>query len=237
VLNLGKQERIRERYKAMRPGYRPALEIYTEWLDALVTPNTRLLDAGCGPAGLVKQHVGHARLVVGVDEYVTHFDQPAEIPTLAEATIAALPFADNSIHLATCSWVLEHLKQPEAVFREIYRALAPGGHFLFITPNANNYAVWMRRLVPNAASKRIVSAIYGRDEDFINPTYYRANRYTGLQRQLAEAGFTCVQFEHVGDPSYMAMHELLFRAAVVAERILDRFWHSGRVHLVGHFQK
>jgi hypothetical protein len=35
----------------------------------------------------------------------------------------------------------------------------------------------------------------------------------------------------------MAMHELLFRAAVVAERILDRFWHSGRVHLVGHFQK
>jgi hypothetical protein len=31
-----------------------ALEIYIQWLDRLILENTRLLDAGCGPGGLVK---------------------------------------------------------------------------------------------------------------------------------------------------------------------------------------
>jgi SAM-dependent methyltransferase len=237
MLNLSKQERARQRYKAIRPGYRMALEIYKEMMDGLVTPETRLLDAGCGPAGLVKEYVGTARLVVGADRYVTSWTEPAEIPILAESELAALPFADNTFDLITCSWVLEHLAEPLAVFREVSRVLKPGGHFLFITPNKLNYAVWMRRLVPSAISQRVVHAIYGRNEDFINPTFYQANTTRDVDRALTAAGLTCRRLEHVGDPTYLAVNELAFRAAVLLEGAIDRLWPQSRVHLVGMYEK
>ncbi len=237
MLNLTKQERYRARYQSLKPGYRPALEVYRALMDSLVRPSTRLLDAGCGPAGLVKDYVGIAALVVGTDAYVTHFDQPAEIDTLVESEIGALPFADNSFHLITCSWVLEHLANPAAVFAEAHRVLKPGGHLVFITPNALNYNVWLRRLVPSAIAKSVVHAIYGRDEDFINPTFYRANSYRSIDRALTTAGFVCDRFEYVGDPTYLALNDALFRTSVLLEGLIDRFWHAGRVHLVGSYRK
>jgi SAM-dependent methyltransferase len=237
MLNLTKQERYRARYQSLKSDYRPALDVYQSLTQALVRPETYLLDAGCGPAGLVKDYVGVAALVVGTDAYVTHFDQPAEIDTLVESEIGALPFADTSFDLITCSWVLEHLAHPDAVFAEAYRVLKPGGHLVFITPNALNYNVWLRRLVPSAIAKSVVHAIYGRDEDFINPTFYRANSYRSIDRQLTSAGFVCDRFEHVGDPTYLALNDALFRAAVLVEGLIDRFWRSGRVHLVGSYRK
>jgi ubiquinone/menaquinone biosynthesis C-methylase UbiE len=221
----------------MRPGYRPALEVYTGLLDSLVGPQTRLLDVGCGPGGIVKKYAGLVDFLCGVDQYVTHFEEPAEIVTLVEGDIESLPFADSSVTLVTCSWVLEHVRHPAQLFTEIHRVLRPGGQFVFITPNALNYAVWMRRLIPNAISKPIVKAIYGRDEDFINPTYYRASSFRTLDRLLASAGFRCVRFDHIGDPTYLAINEPMFRLAVAAEAAIDRLWPSSRVHLVGHYRK
>jgi len=237
VLNLSKQEQMRERYRRMKQGYRPALEIYSDLMSPLVNAETRLLDAGCGPGGLVTQHEGLARLVVGTDRYASHFQEPAEVSNLVESDIGVLPVASDSLDVITCSWVLEHLDAPQQVFREFYRVLRPGGTFLFITPNARNYAVWMRRLIPNRISKPIVKAIYGRDEDFINPTFYRANSYRQIDGALAAAGFHCERFEHVSDPTYLAVNELMFRLATTLEKAIDRFAPDTRVHLVGLYRK
>jgi ubiquinone/menaquinone biosynthesis C-methylase UbiE len=237
MLNLSRQEALRQRYKAMYPTYRPALEIYIEWMDKLVHQNTRLLDAGCGPGGLVKQYVGIAELVIGVDRYASSFQEPAEISTLVESDIDTLPFSDASFDVITCSWVLEHLKEPKKVFAEISRVLKTGGHFLFITPNKRNYVVWLRRLMPNNLGRRATKAIYARDEDFINPTYYRANAFREINTMLSEVGLRCERFEHVGDPTYLAFNELMFRASVLAERMIDRFAPQTRVHLIGVYEK
>ncbi|MFN8450008.1 MAG: class I SAM-dependent methyltransferase [Anaerolineae bacterium] len=237
MLSLSKQERLRQRYKANHPGYHTSLEIYTEWMASLVHEDTRLLDAGCGPGGLVRQHVGVARQVVGVDRYAAHFQEPAEIDALVESDLDRLPFLDASFDLVTCSWVLEHLRAPERVFAEIARVLAPGGRFLFITPNRNNYVVWLRRILPNALGRRATRAIYARNEDFINPTYYRANTFAQIDRMLRGTGLRGERVAHVGDPTYLAFNEAMFRASLVAERLIDRFAPSTRVHLVGLYRK
>jgi SAM-dependent methyltransferase len=237
MLNLSKQERLRQRYKAKHPRYHTSLELYIEWMSVLVHEDTRLLDAGCGPGGLVKQHVGVARQVVGVDRYAASFQEPAEIPTLVESALDTLPFPDASFDLVTCSWVLEHLRAPERVFAEIARVLKPGGRFLFITPNKRNYVVWLRRLLPNALGRRATRTIYARSEDFINPTYYRANAFAEIDPMLGSAGLRCERFAHVGDPTYLAFNELFFRASLAAEWLIDRFAPSTRVHLVGLYQK
>jgi SAM-dependent methyltransferase len=237
MLNLSKQERMRERYRSMKQGYRPALEVYLDLMNQQVSQRSRILDAGCGPGGLVTQHEGAARLVVGTDRYASHFQEPAEVANLVESDIGVMPFASNSLDLITCSWVMEHLDAPQQVFAECYRTLRPGGAFLFITPNARNYAVWMRRLIPNSISKPIVKAIYGRDEDFINPTFYRANTYRDIDSALVAAGFKCERFEHVSDPTYLAINDLMFRVMTTLERAIDRFAPDTRVHLVGLYRK
>ncbi|NWG16370.1 MAG: methyltransferase domain-containing protein, partial [Chloroflexi bacterium] len=96
MFTLDRQERIRQRYKAIKPGYRHALEIYKALMDDLVSEDTCLLDAGCGPGGLVKEYVGRAKLVVGTDRYATTFTHLAEIPTLVEASLDELPYPANT---------------------------------------------------------------------------------------------------------------------------------------------
>ncbi|HEX2908845.1 MAG TPA: methyltransferase domain-containing protein [Phototrophicaceae bacterium] len=237
MFTLDRQEQIRQRYKAMKPGYRPALEIYKELMNGCIHDEMRLLDAGCGPGGLVKEYAGMVKLVVGTDRYATTFTHLAEIPTLVEAALERLPYADNSFDLVTSSWVFEHLREPEITFAEIVRVLKPGGQFLFITPNKNNYVVWLRRIIPNRPAQKIVYRLYGRDEEFINPTYYRANSYRDIHRLLTKSGLQSERFEHVSDPSYLAMNEILFRLSILAERVLDAIWPRGRVHLVGLYRK
>jgi hypothetical protein len=54
---------------------------------------------------------------------------------------------------------------------------------------------------------------------------------------LTSLGFECVQLKHVGDPTYLAFNEVLFRAAILIERLLERTAPHTHVHLVGLYRK
>ena len=237
MLKLDRQEQYRARYKQMRPGYRPALEVYKALADGLIGPQTVMLDAGCGEANLVDDYLPLARLVAGVDRYLQPIRDTIEIDAVAEADLTAIPFADETFSVVMNSWVLEHVENPTAVFGEIVRVLQPGGHFLFITPNAHNYLIWARRLVPNRVSTPVVDAMYGRGEDYIFPTHYRANTRRRIDSYLLPLGMTCRRFDYVGDPSYLAFNPLFFRLAALMERVTDVVWPRSKVHLVGLYQK
>lgn len=237
MLKLDRQEQLRQRYKRIKHGYRPALEVYKSLADSLVGSDTMLLDAGCGEANLVDDYVGQARMVAGVDRYVQPIRSTIEIPDVAEADLRALPFADETFDVVMNSWVLEHLEHPQAVFQEICRVLKRDGHFLFITPNAYNHLIWMRRLVPNRVSTPVVDAIYDRGEDYIFHTHYRANTRRAIDRHLLPLGFTCRRFEYISDPTYTAFNELFFWLSVAVERVTDWLLPRSKVHLIGLYQK
>lgn len=241
MLNLDKQERFRERYKTqIVPGHRMGLDIYRDWLAAFITPQKRILDVGCGPAGLVADYLDHAALVVGTDRYLTNFtefDGHFGVNLLAEGDMDALPFENESFDLVTCSWVLEHLANPQASLREVARVLAPGGCFLYITPNTRHYVVWLRRFVPGLMSKRLVKLIYDRDEDFINPTYYRMNTPQTVEKICQTAGLRHEQSKIVRDPTYLALNEALFWVFVFIENVYTNVISESGVHLVGVYRK
>lgn len=238
MLKLDKQEQLRQRYKRIKSGYRPALEVYRAFAESVIDSETLLLDAGCGEGGLVDDYVPSARQVVGVDRYLQPIRETIEIAQVAESDIGALPFGDETFTLVMNSWVMEHLEQPETVFNEVARVLKPGGYFLFITPNAYNYLIWARRLIPNKVSTPVVDAIYDRGgEDYIFPTYYRANTRRAIDQQLNAVGLYAAQFEYVSDPSYTAFNEVFFWMSVAVERLTDVIWPQSKVHLVGLYQK
>lgn len=240
MLNLTQQERLRHRYQTeVVPGYRLGLDVYRELLARHIAPGTTVLDAGCGPAGLVSDFETTAT-VIGVDLHLTgftEFDGNFGITKLAESPLHTLPFPNNTFDVVTCSWVLEHIADPLASIREVARVMKPGGRLIFITPNALNYVVGLRRLVPQALSRRVVKWIYGRDEDFINPTYYRLNTPYDLERVGIASGLIAERLQTVGDPTYLAVNELAFQLAVRVERLLEATYPQRRVHLVGVYRK
>jgi SAM-dependent methyltransferase len=92
----------------------------------------RLLDLGCGKVPLYGAYRHLASEVVCVDWPQSphgdwHVDHAVDLS-------GPLPFVDASFDTLLLSDVLEHLPSPEALWREMARVLAPGGHLLMNVP-------------------------------------------------------------------------------------------------------
>jgi len=199
------------------------------------------LDIGCGRGGLVELLHGQVALAVGADP-----DQRSLIEHRAPAVrrvaglMEALPFPAESFDLVLCSWVLEHLSRPERAFAEVARVLKcpdpatdrTGGHFVFLTPNAWHPLTWANRFLGRVGGRqtRLVRRLYGRAEADTFPVLYRANTRRRIAQLARAVGLEPLAFYAVGDPTYLAFNEPLYRLAALLER-LTPLWM--KVHLVG----
>lgn len=58
--------------------------------------------------------------------------------TIHHGALASFGFSTGSFDAVTMSHVVEHVHEPEALFREILRILKPGGTFTSVTPNVRS---------------------------------------------------------------------------------------------------
>jgi len=148
----------------------------------------------------------------------------------------ALPFPGESFDLVIGLWVLEHLAAPGRVLSEINRLLAPGGRFIFLTPNALHPLIWANRLssaLP-ALQSLLIPRLYARAEADTFRVHYRANTPTRLRALAAAHGFRVVSLRAIADPTYLAFNDVFFRMSVLFERLLP----EGRgVHILGDLAK
>lgn len=93
----------------------------------IMNPNERL-DV---PLGRWNLYIGGAGSVVDGFVNLDLFPLPG-VDVAADAHI--LPFPPNLFQHVECDAVLEHVKDPEQVVREIVRVLAPGGHLHIVVP-------------------------------------------------------------------------------------------------------
>lgn len=239
MISLDRQNQYRELYARLRPGYRTSGQVYEALVRQCTTPQTRVLDLGCGRGGVMELLADYVTLPVGVDPDLSslmEYREPAVRRAVALAD--ALPFPDASFDVVLCSWVIEHLPCPQTAFNEVARALRTGGHFVFLTPNALNYVVLINRLIPAWVQRHLVPRVYARAEADTFPVVYRANTRRKLDALLRQAGLRCEAFHIVGDPSYLALHKILFWAGVLLERVTDgRPLRGLKVHLVGCYVK
>lgn len=243
MLSLDKQNQLREEYRQLRPGWSPATEQYAELVRAHLTNKSQLLDLGCGRGGLIEQLVEtHGRCLleqtIGLDP-----DQPS----LAEHRLKlaastgfshALPFKDQSFDIVFCSWLLEHLENPQLDLGEIGRVLKPGGVFIFITPNKRHPIAWLNQAIGrfSAVQDWLVERLYGRVAADTFPTWYKANDEHQLEGYLhkisqdSDIEFKIDQLHFIPDPTYLAFHPVIFRFMCWFETALPL---SRRLHLVG----
>lgn len=237
VLSLERQNEWRERYRALRPGWRPATEVFAACVRARLPADGRWLDLGCGRGGLVEQLTHPPAQTFGIDPDWASLREhrwPA-LPRIV-AYSDDLPFIESTFDVVTAAWLLEHLASPGRTFAAVGRALRPGGVFIFITPNAGHPLGWANRTAGRLGrlQGRLVDAIYGRAEGDTFPTVYRANSPNMIRQLAAAAGLTLEALEFVADPSYLAINGAAFR---LMSFIDDHLPAKRRIHLVGVARK
>lgn len=106
---------------------------------------------------------------------------------MASDLCARLPFEDATFDLVYASFVVEHLDDPGAAFREWRRVLRDGA-VLVVTPNMANPLMRAAAAVPQkmrVTLKRLGPGVEPRD---VFPAPYRANTVTALRRIVAPLG-------------------------------------------------
>lgn len=237
MLDLDRQNAYRARYKALHPGWQTSGEVYESFVRRASrgAAGCYWLDVGCGRGGIVELLGDQARLCAGADlDLASLREHRAPHTCRMAAPMEALPFAGESFDLVTCSWVLEHLADPRRAFAQVARVLAPGGHWVFLTPNTRSLVTFANRLIHPRLQAWLVRRLYARDEADTFPVQYRANTPTRIERLAREAGLRCVETRLVGDPTYLAFNDALFALSSLLERITPPGF---RVHIVGDWAK
>jgi SAM-dependent methyltransferase len=236
MLPLNKQNAYREKYKRWRPGWQTSGDEFEALTRRYILPSARVLDLGCGRGGVMELFWQDVRTAVGADpDYASLAERRAKLPAVC-CRGEALPFQPEAFDLIIALWVLEHLAQPEQVLKAIRRVLAPGGHFLFLTPNARHPLIWANRYswAMPAVQRLLIPRLYGRAEADTFRTYYRANTPAQLSGLAARCGFEPRVMRAISDPSYLAFNELAFRLSIGLERLLPAGW---GVHLLGDWAR
>jgi ubiquinone/menaquinone biosynthesis C-methylase UbiE len=230
-MSLDRLEYYRQRYAVFRPGWEHATARYQRLVRRHLTPNTRVLDLGCGRGGVVER-LGASGWWMGLDpDHASLREHRTPGLPRAQADAVRLPVRSGTLDLVVSSWVLEHLPKPQETFNEIARVLRPGGRFVCLTPNARHpipqagrlLAHWQRVLVPK---------LYGRVAEDAFPVYYRANTPEQLTCLAAQADLRMVHVDLVEDPSYFAWNRWTFALAIRLESLLPA---RRKVHLIGEF--
>ena len=232
MLPLNRQNRYRERYRREHPTWRASGDAFETLTRQRLGPSSRVLDLGCGRGGVMEllwREVGSA---VGVDPDLASLREHRAGQPLVCARGEAVPFASQSFDVVMALWVLEHLPQPEVVLKGIQRVLAPGGHFLFLTPNANHPLLMANRFswAFPAVQKLLVPRLYGRSEADTFRVRYQANTPARLRQLAQAAGFSIASQHTISDPTYLAFNEIGYRLSVLLESWLPA---SRYVHIVG----
>jgi SAM-dependent methyltransferase len=110
------------------------------WIDKKIAPHGRILEIGCGRGLLLKalSHLGHechgterselaaarAQRIVGIRIYTQPLEQ--------------CPLRENSFDAVILWHVLEHLENPDAILRHLFRLMKPEGLLIIEVPNLSS---------------------------------------------------------------------------------------------------
>lgn len=108
--------------------------VYADFLIPHLTPDTDLLDIGCGPGTIALGLAHHVRSLVGVDPEDAFDDARAYAEALGidnvefrVGDVYGLDLPDDAFDACLAHSMLETLERPAEGLREIHRVLQPGG--------------------------------------------------------------------------------------------------------------
>jgi SAM-dependent methyltransferase len=195
--------------------------ILSRTIDAMLREDFTILDAGCGrTAPMLTRYRGRAARLIGVD--LVAFTETIEGVELHNWDLGTMDLPDGTVDLIYSRSVMEHIEDPDAVYREMHRILKPGGRSIFLTANKWDYASLVATLVPNAWHGSIVRRTEGRAECDVFPTRYRTNTRHAVERYARASGLEIDEFRYLGQyPSYLQFNGLLFLLGTAYQKTIE----------------
>jgi ubiquinone/menaquinone biosynthesis C-methylase UbiE len=142
-------------------------------------------DYGCDCTGIEPAEKGFDTSFTLAKEIALEYGMASD--TILDAKGERLPFPDAHFDLVFSSTVLEHTDDPQAVIREAFRVLKPGGFLQFVFPNyasffEGHYAIpWIPYL--NNRLGCLWVRLWGRDPRFMKSlklvTYWKVRKWVG----------------------------------------------------------
>jgi SAM-dependent methyltransferase len=219
----GDTKALFDRYYWSKPDFRNGTEQFHALCAANLARGGALLEIGAGPSNATSDYLATLGPLTGLDVS----EEVRGNTALAEARVfdgRAFPFADASFSGCVSNYVLEHVEDPGAHFRQVARVLRPGGAYLFRTPNRWHYVAVASRMLPHFVHVRAANRLRKLSEDAHEPwkTFYRANHGGRLRRLAREAGLEARELRVIEpEPSYGAAHAALFYPMMAYERTVN----------------
>lgn len=126
------------------------LDVLGRYVPGFEPAGARVLDVGCGDAGVIIAFAEAGAEVAGVELHAGSLRRGALRARehgvragLASGVAEALPFSDGAFDLVILDNVLEHVRDRPLTLREIHRVLKPGGLLYMVTPKPLAlYSLW-----------------------------------------------------------------------------------------------
>jgi ubiquinone/menaquinone biosynthesis C-methylase UbiE len=198
-------------------------------VNSLLQPDFTVLDIGCGRGEYIEDRCSYRRnlrilrgkvsRVIGVD--VEEAGQENQcIDEFRQIEDTRWPVDDESVDLACCDHVLEHIPDPDAFFGECRRVTKPGGFICIRAPNVRSYFGVMSRLVHNRMHATVLKKVQeGRKEEDVFPTLYRCNTRRSLRRMLERHGFDACVIGWESEPAYLSFNGFAYWLGAVHAKL------------------
>jgi SAM-dependent methyltransferase len=157
----------------------------------------RVLDVGCAGGYLADILARRGYKVVGIERAGAHGDNFPEDVELIEADLdAGLPALRGSFSYVICGDILEHLRDPANMLRQLANLLAPDGALIASVPNSGN--LYFR-----------LNILFGRfpqdDKGLFDRTHLHFYMWKGWRELFESAGFRIDEKRVTGIPVGLAL--------------------------------
>ena len=219
-------------FKAERriaPHLRSSQYAYYEALREALTSGCRWLDLGCGHQVFADWMTAEDVTVVqksgvaaGVDLDWAALRRHRSLRNRVFGDLTALPFKSGSWDAVSANMVMEHLQDPALVLNEVHRLLAPGGTFVFHTPNFYHWITLAAWMIPERLKKPLLLFFEGRAGHDVFPTHYQINTAPAVRRFAARCGFEIVDVALVSSSGALKMLGPVVLLELLYIRLLER---------------
>lgn len=152
----------------------------------------RVLDAGAGTGVVARQIlpiVGEGGSVVALDASGGRLRYGCKLARqkgagirFVQGEIQATPFCDEAFDLVLCRFVLEYVREPELVVRELRRVIKPNGRVALIDLDSNGLIHFPQPNEIRAGMERLLDVVAGYFDPFIGRKLYYYLRRAGFSQ-------------------------------------------------------